>query len=284
MSELVSIIIPTYNRSETLCRAISSAVNQEYTDVEVVVVNDGGDEKTTQNVVGDFVNVKLIHQSVNKGVSAARNAGIRAATGDYLLFLDDDDELDPNFLSQIIAEKDLSAEVIIGFAQLKGDYSDPHFKKIKRYNEILYSTFHNSPPASWNYFLQYMPAIHSMVFKVDVFKMIQFDEEINYGEDRLLMLNLQNKNVPIQVTQFCAGYYYYKRSNYSSKDVLAFIVRSRLEITSGYGISYTHLLEAYLHVKNSNFGLAIRSMIHSFKSPYVVVKQFLLFLRLIKLR
>lgn len=88
---LVSVIIPTYNRSQLLKQAIASVLSQTFADLEIWVVNDGSIDDTGEVVVaiGD-PRVHYIYQ-VNSGLAAARNAGIRQAQGAYVAFLDDDD-------------------------------------------------------------------------------------------------------------------------------------------------------------------------------------------------
>jgi glycosyltransferase involved in cell wall biosynthesis len=94
-SPLVSIIIPTYNRQELVARAIKSAQKQTYKNIEIIVVNDAGPD------VGEIITsaadqrVKYVTHEVNKGLGAARNTGIKYATGEYLCFLDDDDYFFP---------------------------------------------------------------------------------------------------------------------------------------------------------------------------------------------
>ena len=94
---LVSVIIPTYKRSEKLSRAIKSVINQTYANVEVLVVSDNepNDEFTAeaQRIVESFNDnrVLLVLQKHHKNGAAARNAGIRSAKGEFIAFLDDDD-------------------------------------------------------------------------------------------------------------------------------------------------------------------------------------------------
>lgn len=95
----ISVIIPAYNRAGVLPRAIKSVVNQKCGEWELVVVDDGsGDD--TKKVVNKFASadarIKLISFSENKGVNAARNAGAAAANGDWISFLDSDDEYLPD--------------------------------------------------------------------------------------------------------------------------------------------------------------------------------------------
>lgn len=91
---LVSVIIPTFDRRELVVGAVSSALGQTYTKIEVVVVDDGSTDGTATSLVsrfGDDPRLRIITQE-NTGVAAARNAGIEAAAGDLIGFLDSDDE------------------------------------------------------------------------------------------------------------------------------------------------------------------------------------------------
>lgn len=94
---LVSIIIPTYNRAHCLARAIDSALGQTYGDVEVIVIDDGSTDGT-RALVGDRYGsdrrVRYVRQD-NRGVSAARNHGIRLVLGDFAALLDSDDVWKP---------------------------------------------------------------------------------------------------------------------------------------------------------------------------------------------
>lgn len=94
-----SIIIPTRNRARTLPRTIASALSQTYGDFEVIVVDDGSDDDTLE-VVGAIEDCRLRHLTQRKlGRSAARNAGVRAALGNFVTFLDSDDEVLANWLA-----------------------------------------------------------------------------------------------------------------------------------------------------------------------------------------
>lgn len=87
---LVSIIIPCYNQGHFLAEAIESALSQDYTNIEVTIIDDGSTDYT-RDVAAQF-DVSYIHQN-NAGLSAARNKGIEYSGGKYLLFLDSDDRL-----------------------------------------------------------------------------------------------------------------------------------------------------------------------------------------------
>jgi len=103
---MVSVVLPTYNREWALREAIDSVLDQDYGNVELIVVDDGSDDDTPQLLSAYGVRLRCIRQA-NRGVSAARNAGIRAACGDLIALLDSDDAWLPgkvtaqvNFFSQ----------------------------------------------------------------------------------------------------------------------------------------------------------------------------------------
>jgi len=94
---LVSIIMPTFNRADTIKRAIRSVQSQTFTDWELIVVDDGSTDNTVALIEGCDPRLKLIRQE-NRGTAGARNAGLRAAAGSYIAFLDSDDEWLPHHL------------------------------------------------------------------------------------------------------------------------------------------------------------------------------------------
>ena len=88
----ISVVIPTFNRVDSLARAVDSVLAQTVGDFEVIVVDDAPSE-TTARLVRDHPDerVRLVRHEENRGVAAARNTGIAAAAGSYIGFLDDDD-------------------------------------------------------------------------------------------------------------------------------------------------------------------------------------------------
>lgn len=97
-SPQVSVIIPTYNRAYCLAEAIESVLSQTFQDFELIVVDDGSTDATARIICSYKERLRYIRQD-NAGVSAARNAGIRAATGDWIAFLDSDDQWLPEKLA-----------------------------------------------------------------------------------------------------------------------------------------------------------------------------------------
>lgn len=96
-----SVVIPLYNKSKSILRAVNSALNQTLKEIEIIVVNDGSTDDSADKVRAVFdPRLKLIEQA-NGGVSAARNLGVSRSEGCYICFLDADDEWDPGFIETI---------------------------------------------------------------------------------------------------------------------------------------------------------------------------------------
>ena len=122
---LVSVVIPTYNASNFLIRAIQSVVNQTYKNWELIIVDDGSTDHTRQ-IVEEFQKkdsrIKYFFQN-NKGQGAARNLGIKIANGAYIAFLDSDDEFYENKLERVMSYfvKDKNIAFIYSDASIIGD-------------------------------------------------------------------------------------------------------------------------------------------------------------------
>ena len=112
---VVSVVLPTYDRPEAIRRAVRSVDAQTYHPIELIVVDDCSPtpvSKALSDVNPDLAGFELIRHGENRGGNAARNTGINAATGEYIAFLDDDDEWVPRKVeTQVAAFKRASPEV-----------------------------------------------------------------------------------------------------------------------------------------------------------------------------
>lgn len=102
----VSIIVPTYKRNKYIIRALDSILMQDYPDIEIIVVDDNGegteDQLATQDSLNKYIEnnqIRYIRNPINVGGAIARNNGIEQSTGEYITFLDDDDEYLPGKIS-----------------------------------------------------------------------------------------------------------------------------------------------------------------------------------------
>ena len=95
---LVSVILPTYNRAWTIADAIESVLQQDYPHIELIVIDDGSTDDT-QKLLSAYEDEMILLEQANKGVSAARNNGIRKSRGELIALLDSDDAWDPQKVS-----------------------------------------------------------------------------------------------------------------------------------------------------------------------------------------
>lgn len=145
-NERVSVIIPTYKRCGGLTSAIESVLHQSYSNIEVVVVDDNDKDSQERQRVIEIMNhyasnesVKYIQHPNNKGESAARNTGVRMATGSVIAFLDDDDQFLEHYI-ELLYNKMIQSKtkmVFLGnYYKYDGQYT---YVKKRKYKKELYS-------------------------------------------------------------------------------------------------------------------------------------------------
>jgi glycosyltransferase involved in cell wall biosynthesis len=121
IDELVSVILPTYNRAYIISRAISSALNQTHNNFELIVVDDGSTDNTAE-VVKSFNDSRIIYinHARNLGIASARNTGMVTSRGEYIAFIDSDDEWLPHKLrEQLVAFEEASSNVGAIYTQMQ---------------------------------------------------------------------------------------------------------------------------------------------------------------------
>lgn len=101
----ISVVMPIFNGGEHVSASIRNIMNQSYSNIELLCVNDAS-EDSTPSVLSDYAKngcgIRILTHETNKGVSAARNTGIRAASGDWLCFIDADDRPEPDFCRRLL--------------------------------------------------------------------------------------------------------------------------------------------------------------------------------------
>lgn len=127
--DLVSIIIPCYNHAQYVSEAIESALAQTYPYYEVIVVDDGSNDGSLDVISNYKDRIKIINIQ-NSGLSQARNTGITASHGKYILPLDSDDRIDPNYLVKTVPLMGNSRVGVVSttmqYFGLRGDILPPH--------------------------------------------------------------------------------------------------------------------------------------------------------------
>ena len=128
----VSVIVPVYNVKKYLKQCVISILNQDYSNLELILVDDGstdGSGDICDIFKDEFPSILVIHQE-NQGLSAARNTGTKAATGYYISYIDSDDWVTPDYISyQIKLAKKYNADIVVTRQQSVWDGKDTLKKK-----------------------------------------------------------------------------------------------------------------------------------------------------------
>lgn len=141
---LVSIIIPVYQVSGYVERCIRSVIGQTYTDIECIIVDDDTRDDSIiqcEKIFDSYrgpIQFRIIHHEQNKGLSASRNTGTKAARGEYLYYLDSDDYIAPNCIERLAAvvQEDSSIEMVQGNCLMITDGKESPLGKTKQFIRI----------------------------------------------------------------------------------------------------------------------------------------------------
>lgn len=112
----VSFVVPIYNKEKCLEHCVDSLLNQNYPSYEIILVNDGSTDKSKEicnRYAQNNDKVKVVHQA-NAGVSCARNAGIEKAEGEYIIFVDSDDWMEPDAVSTLMGQSTIADLTFFG--------------------------------------------------------------------------------------------------------------------------------------------------------------------------
>jgi glycosyltransferase involved in cell wall biosynthesis len=130
----ISVIIPTYNRYGVLKRALESVFSQTYPPFEVIVVDDGSDDATSQ-IQDDFPTIRYFYQK-NSGVSSARNLGIEKSSCEWIAFLDSDDEWHKDKLHEQLNFHKQNPEILISYTDEKWIRNGCEVKVPKKFAKV----------------------------------------------------------------------------------------------------------------------------------------------------
>ena len=171
---MVSIIVPVYNAQNSLERCLMSIIRQRYPQWELILVDDGSQDESLA-ICKRYSNmdsrIQVIHTD-NCGVSSARNTGIENAQGEYIVFVDSDDMIHPDFLSECLSNKE--------------DLIVTNYKKPSKIDSLHYKEDHPE-------LIFQQRGVRTVWGKVFVRKIIEehhirFDTNIRYGEDTIFVL------------------------------------------------------------------------------------------------
>ena len=192
----VSIIVPIYNTQKYLKTCPESIINQTHENLEIILVDDGSTDDSG-HIADAYAKkdkrIKVIHQK-NQGQSTARNVGLDKATGDFISFIDSDDQIKPTFIESLLSVcADNTTLSVCGI----------HYKRLKQntdsdvyINPLRNPKKHESKKAYILYLLAIDGRMYSSVnklFYTDIAKKCQFDRSLSFAEDTKFVLDYLNK-------------------------------------------------------------------------------------------
>lgn len=204
---MISIIVPVYNATKYLTRCVDSIRQQSRKEWELILVDDGSSDSSgslCDELAKKDSRIRVIHQK-NQGVSSARNTGLDMASGEYIMFVDADDWVEPTLCETLIKHSIETDVVISGFyyvtvsGRQENTFSCHHLKismdgQFPSYFDELYEkNLLNSPWAK--------------LYRRSLIGKQRFSEEVALGEDLLFNLEYFKKCTSIEIVQF-AGYDY----------------------------------------------------------------------------
>ncbi|MDO4742207.1 MAG: glycosyltransferase [Candidatus Saccharibacteria bacterium] len=196
----VSIIIPIYNTSKYLSKCLDRVINQTYHNLEIILIDDGSTDGSAQ-IINSYAKkdsrIKVIHQK-NSGQSAARNAGLKIATGDYLNFIDSDDVVAKTFIEELLKPylKNLNTSLTVCGLRY-------NWLKTKTFKDVYINNLRPRKKTESNKaYILYLLAIDgrlyssvNKLYKKEYLNNLVFDKTLNFAEDTKFVLDYLN-NTP----------------------------------------------------------------------------------------
>ena len=235
MHPLVSIVIPCYRQAHYLSQAIESALAQSYPRVEAVVVNDGSDDDTDR-VAECYAGRILYITKTNGGLPSARNAGIRAASGKYLHFLDADDILHQDSVATLVTAMERTGHPlgIMGFKVFS------ELCPVQQAIPVMFDTLHHLLPAL--ICGNFAPPHAFLVRKDLVVEVGMFREELCSCEDWDLWLRLAFRGAEVLPVPIAGAYYRHTPGSMSTNRLRMLRGRTDTLLHAGRKISENELL------------------------------------------
>ncbi len=225
MQPRFSVVIPTYNRSTSVLDTLKSCFEQTYSNLEVVVVDDGSADDTLDVLAGiDDPRLVVVHQE-NAGPAAARNHGMRVASGDYIAFLDSDDSWYPDFLEAAQKELETHGDVLL-YGQIIVDRGVGRYwvkpGRALGYEESIYDFLY-----VYGGFIQ----TSTMIIPRSLSERVQWDENVTFGDNDQFAIDCWNTGI---------GFHMMPRPYTLYADIISADALSQLPIYAGTSEKYTN--------------------------------------------
>ena len=203
---LISVIIPIYRTEKYLHRCLDSVISQTYTNLEIILVDDGSPDncgKICDEYAAKDKRVRVIHQA-NQGLPGARNTGLEIATGEYIGFVDSDDYIEPDMYEYLygLIIKDKAAFSMCNVFDAKGF----HLHKQGKQAYLLIGALDIFPFHHWFY-------AWNKLYRRDFIADLRFNTTTSYGEDGLFIFELIKTNAPVAVGNQAEYHYCFNQNS-----------------------------------------------------------------------
>lgn len=215
-SSLISVIMPCYNAAVHLSKSVESVVSQTFSNWELIAVDDGSSDNTLAWLHAHAEPRLRIHSQANRGVSAARNAGLKLAQGEYIAFLDSDDTWEPNFLEKMLAALQANPKIALAYCGWKNlgvsggrgePYIPPDYESPEKIPDLIKG-------CRW--------PIHATLTRSQYIKAIGgFNESFTIGEDFLLWMEIGCFHPIVRVPEVLVYYHHHGGVQATKNRILA---------------------------------------------------------------
>lgn len=228
--EKVSAVITTCNRIEYLKKAINSVYNQTYSNIEIIVVDDGSTDGTKEYCEKEEkIKYIFIPKNEHKNGNYARNLGIKNSSGEFVAFLDDDDEWMPTKIEKQMQTILKSKDISLVYTGLKFDVNNGEY--------YYYSSFHTKKDYAKESLYSMIALCSSILVRKNILYAIGlFDENLNYWQDTDLMIRICQKYLISYVDEYLVLY----RKNLNDKKRLTNNIDGFLEAVNYMNKKYSH--------------------------------------------
>ena len=249
---MVSIVVPVYKVEKYLQRCIESILNQTYKDLDVILVDDGSPDSCGE-IAESFKlkdnRISVFHQE-NKGVSSARNLGLSAAKGKYVVFVDADDYVERDYIYNLVSAIQSKDNVQLGII----NYSIAHIPQVKSYPGL-----YNQKQTAIRLFQKkgFMGYLFNKIFLIDIIRKnhITFSSDSSWCEDAL----------------FCSKYIMYTQySCFVEYEGYNYCIRNDSATNMEYNEKHISVLDTYKQIINIMKELQYNDLDEQLKINYVV--------------
>ncbi|MCI8597033.1 MAG: glycosyltransferase family 2 protein [Lachnospiraceae bacterium] len=268
----ISIIIPMYNSEAFIRQTIQSVIQQTYSNLEVLVVDDGSTDEGVKicrelSLADNRIHVYSLEK---RGVSAARNYGLSIANGEYIFFLDSDDMIYPSLLKELLCQME-EQEAVLGFCS----YMRLDSKEMDALEEVPYEkercdcqSAKGEAVQEWFHktYKNDMSGIGGKMFRAEMLGSLRFDENLMNGEDTWFVYHFASQGA--QTVFLPQKWYYYRKHSGSVTNSSAILFGEK------YFESTKRIRDSEYQKKNLDFALEWEMyFIYQMEKKYLVLKE-----------